>query len=1230
MKTSIAALIGLCTVRMLCAAEPVNYSSQIKPVLKTRCFSCHGALKQEAGLRLDTGPLLRRGGESGSPVRVSQPDESLLLQRITDPDPSTRMPPEGQPLSQSQIDLLRKWIRAGAVSPADEKPEADPRDHWAFQTPQRNVPELAEEGPWSRNPIDAWIAVRLREQGLSPLPPAKKHLLLRRVHLDLIGLPPTRKELHDFLNDDSPDAYQKVVDRLLDSQHYGERWGRHWMDVWRYSDWYGRRNVNDVRNSYPHIWRWRDWIVNSLNQDKGYDQMVREMLAADELYPEDDERMPALGFIVRNWFSLNYDTWKQDLVEHTGKAFLGLRLNCAHCHDHKYDPISQQEYFQFRAFFEPLEFRHDRVPGGPPLAKYLRYRPGSGGSLRPIEAGLPRVYDLYPDEKTYMYRLGDTRDRMDRDPVEPAGPSILGGGALSIEPVELPPTAWYPGLKEFAKTADRRAAESELARAMTKQVSARETLHTLDVPLAEAAAELERAAEEAEAETQPEDAGRDLRQMIAYWRFEGAGADAYLADSSGQSNSMRVAAGSTPEVAQVTIPKSGSFHRFLVPEPGSNLHAAEFSDSGVFSHLSAQGTHDFFASEFSFECLIHSRAAGRNFNRIIADYPGCWMLLLRGIDDQQSELRVRYFNADGALRDAATGGVDHPEMPHVDSHSQPIRVQTGRDYYICLVMGNRRVRILVADLTAGTPLSSFDFPRSPAGGDEGRPAGDFSELYRPDPSTPLNLGNSDGTGQFVGLLDEVRYSSIPLSEAQIAAAVRQVGNEEVRKAMSDLNVLRRRQTLLEKTRESADAAVAAARFRLTAVESRIRADEARYTRVASAEEVASLRHAAAVSEHESRLAAAKSKRLAGEQTLLEQQQADTPDAKIRQQAEAAIAAAQKQIAELEKKTISPDADYAASSPQYPRTSTGRRAALARWMTRADNPLTARVAVNHIWMRHFGRPLVESVFDFGRGGKLPSVPGLLDWLAVELMQPSVSAADGKSAGKLPAAWSMKHIHRLIVNSSAYRASSRPGTGHVGLKVDPDNLLLWRFEQRRLEAEVIRDSLLHVSGELDPTLGGPDLDPALEVTSRRRSLYFSVYPEGGGMMRFLTLFDAPDPCDCYRRTESLVPQQALGMSNSVMVLNLGRTLAEKLSTSVKSPDDFIVAAYETILARRPTVEERATCREFLETQRKLFVSPDFELPKGTDKELVTASTDPARRARESLVRVLINHHEFVTVH
>jgi hypothetical protein len=1210
------------------ADSPIDYATQIKPILRARCFSCHGALKQEAALRLDTGDLLRKGGDSGAAVVDGDPQKSLLVERISDVDESSRMPPEGKPLTADEIDLFRRWISEGAKSPPEEQPEADPREHWAIQKPTRNVPSQVAENPWVRNPIDAFIAARHAERGVTPLPSAKKHLLLRRVYLDLIGLPPTRDDLHAFLNDGSPDAYEAVVDRLLSSRHYGERWGRHWMDVWRYSDWYGRRNVNDVRNSYPHIWRWRDWIIESLNDDKGYDQMVREMLAADELYPDDDSRMPALGFIVRNWFSLNYDTWKQDLVEHTGKAFLGLRLNCAHCHDHKYDPISQEEYFRFRAFFEPLELRHDRVPGGPALTKYIRYKPGSGGALRPIEAGLPRVYDHYHDEKTFMYRLGDTRDRMDRDPVAPAAPAILGGDALQIESVNLPPVAWYPGLKEFVIREEREAAQQAVKQAEQELASATKEFQETQQQLADAEAKLQAAKLASENASSIEPVERDSNDVIVHWRFEGT--DSFLSDSSGHGHTLRqVSEGDTP-VTQTELPQSGTSRRFELASGTDNRGAAEFQQSEGFSLLAADGDASFFANDFSLECLLHSDVSQRNFNRTIVDYPGSWMLLHRGLNETQFELRIRYENEAGQTRDVCSGGTPHPELPPVQTKSPPLVLQIGHDYYVCLVMGTADVSLHVADLSTRSALQSFEFPRSGPRAD-GTGDADFSRLKRPEPTTPLNLGNSDGTGQFDGLLDEVRLTRRALTGEQIAAVVGQPASEAMRAATIEVAAITQKLELRTRATTAAEAALDAARTQLDSVNARLDADAARFVEERSETETTPLIQAAVAAEYHAKLAAAKSKLAAAELVLANPRQSAKPDTVAIKTAEATVKTETANIDKLTKAGVPTAGEYTAFAPSYPQESTGRRTALARWMSSPENPLTARVAVNHIWMRHFGKPLVESVFDFGRGGKQPSHPKLLDWLAVELMTPSPGVeASGVIADS--GAWRMKHLHRLIVTSNTYRLSSRPGTAHPNVDRDPDNSTHWKFEQRRLEAETIRDAMLSVSGQLDPTIGGQDLDPKLEATSRRRSIYFSVYPEGGGMMRFLTLFDAPDPCDCYRRSESLVPQQALGMSNSVMAINLGRLLTGKLSEQLpeSSAKEFVTAAYETILSRQPTDDESLACREFLKTQARLFESPDVTLPATSEKSLVSPATAPQRRAREGLIRVLLNHHEFVTVH
>ncbi len=323
------------------SADSVDYLAQVKSVLSKRCWSCHGALKQESELRLDTAELIRQGGA----VVVGNSAESELVQRISSTDSSTRMPPEGPALSPSEIAAIKSWIDAGATSPADETPEVHPRDHWAFQLPRR--PILPAAASWGRNPLDAFIDERRRAHGLVPVDEVDGDALLRRVTIDLTGLPPSSQELHHFEQQVSPDRYERLVDRLLASPSYGERWGRHWMDVWRYSDWYGRRSVPDVMNSYPQIWRWRDWIVDSLNADRPYDEMIVAMLAADEATPGDDREVVATGYLVRNWFKWNYENWMKDNVEHTAKAFLGITMNCCHCHDHKYDRSRRRNTFAF-------------------------------------------------------------------------------------------------------------------------------------------------------------------------------------------------------------------------------------------------------------------------------------------------------------------------------------------------------------------------------------------------------------------------------------------------------------------------------------------------------------------------------------------------------------------------------------------------------------------------------------------------------------------------------------------------------------------------------------------------------------------------------------------------------------------------------------------------------------------------------------------------------------------
>ncbi len=714
-----------------------------------------------------------------------------------------------------------------------------------FERVVRPALPALQQGAVARAPIDAWVYLGHRDRGLKPRPDASRPVLLRRVYLDLIGLPPAPDDLHEFVIDDSPDAYERVVDRLLASPQYGERWGRHWMDIWRYSDWagWGRQ----VRDSQPHIWHWRDWIVESLNRDVPYDQMVVAMLAGDEAFPGDENAIRATGFLARNFKLLSREKWMQDSVDHTAQAFLGITLGCARCHDHMYEPILQKEYYRIRAIFEPYQVRTDRLPG----------------VLDTATNGIPRAYDAQPGAKTLLFARGDDRNPVG-DPLAPGVPEFLGVPFPEPVPIELPAGAVVPDRRAFV-----------------------------------------------------------IRDQIAADRLELSRASQALAEA-----------------------RKG-------PKSADTIELAQLEMNVAEAQLAAR--------------LAVERA---------------------------------------------------------EALTKPTQAPT----------------------------------------------------------------------------KEWKEAATAAGEAQCALAV---------------VIARRDESAARRARMSGEPA------------NRAESDKA---------------HASAV------------------KALIAAQQAANRPAP----------------AEYARPTV----------PTYPATSTGRRLAFARWIVDPSNPLTTRVAVNHLWGRHFGRAIVESVNDFGRNGRPPSHPALLDWLAAELV------ARG---------WSMKAIHRMIVTSATYRQDSTPDARD--LAIDPDNILLWRFAPRRVEAEIVRDCLFAVAGSLDVTMGGPDIDHAAGLTSPRRSLYFRHAAEK--QMEFLQIFDAAGVSECYRRKESILPQQALALANSELSLRTARRVAQLLcKQSGSDSSGFITAAFEQILSRPPTDAERAECLRYL-------------------------NGDDLARRRASLVHVLLNHHDFVTM-
>jgi hypothetical protein len=1096
-------VVGLMVGNVATGGEPVDYTRDVKPLLRQHCYVCHGGLKQKGGLRLDTGSAARRGGDSGPAVVGGDVSKSLLLHALTG-EAGFRMPPEeqGAALPASEIDTIRRWIIAGAHSPPDEQPEADALAYWSYRVPQRPSLPLGRDS-WTRTAVDAFIAAKHESLGLKPSPESPRAVWLRRVYLDLIGLPPTRAELRAFLADDAIDAYERVVDNLLNRPQYGERWGRHWMDVWRYSDWYGSRKINEIRYSQRHIWRWRDWIVESLNADKGYDQMVREMLAGDELAPDDLEVLRATGFLGRNWYKFDRNVWMFDVVEHTAEAFLGVTMRCARCHDHKFDPLSQQEYYQFRAFFEPHDVRTE------PLSLFTAKEKDSTLGMV-LKDGVARVYDKQSDVPTYLFLRGDDRSPDKDNPLSPAVPTSLGGTAVTIHSVALPVTAYYPAMRPHLLNDRVRAAQDALGLADRTLARSQEAV----VRAGEAVASARRKSNELGSEPRTpfltenfSTARKDIWQVLSGdWVYE----DGHLVEK--------------------TV---GSFRTMVT----KSNHPRNFRAKAVYRTLEP-GSH---------------RSIGFSFDYV----------------DQGNSQDV-YTSTGDAMQSV-----------------QAFHRQNGKQVYPRA--GIVKTTLAVGEVTTlewevrGSKLQVW-----------------LNGEHKLDYVLPVPRAD----GRFAVWVHSGSAEFLALNVVELVPTLADLSrSEREARDLVALNKLKRSTAVAE----------------LESVEARIAAERVKYFG-GSADHVQDLSLQA--SRAERRLAVSKQQEqlLIAEHHLAALTSLNTGDStkKAKAIAEASQRLKQAKItAESAADAVqAADGSYKPLGEVFPATSTGRRQALARWITAADNPRTSRVAINHIWMRHFGQPLVATVSNFGTNGARPTHPQLLDWLALELVENG---------------WQMKPIHRLLVLSATYRQSS--ANAAEPQMNDAENHYLWRMNSQRMQAEVVRDCVLFAADSLNLTRGGAEIPESDGETILRRSIYFRNTPNE--QMKMLAVFDMANPNRCYRRHQSVVPQQALALMNSGLVLDQSRKLAELLTAGLGNGDaggdneSFVRAAFETILNHSPSRQELLLCVQFLARHPDLLQSANpVAFPAGGTAKRAPSS-DLAQRARENLVHVLFSHNDFVTI-
>ena len=347
--------LGILTaVPSINAATPVDFAREVRPLLVKRCLACHDAEHAKGGLRLDSREAALKGGKSKqTTLTPGAPAKSELIKRMTTHDADELMPPKGGALTSAQIALLTRWIAEGANWPA-----ASEIKHWAFIPPIRPAVPAVKNKAWARNPIDHFILAKIEERGWQPSPAAEKRVALRRVFLDLTGLPPTLGEQDAFLGEKSPDAFAKLVDDLLARTSYGERWGRHWLDLARYAE----SNGYERDAAKPSVWRYRDYVISAFNTDKPYDRFIREQIAGDELPDANAETLIATGFHrLGPWDDEPADSLQDradqvdDMIRTTSQAFLGVTLGCARCHDHKFDPLTARDYYSLAAVFAPLK-----------------------------------------------------------------------------------------------------------------------------------------------------------------------------------------------------------------------------------------------------------------------------------------------------------------------------------------------------------------------------------------------------------------------------------------------------------------------------------------------------------------------------------------------------------------------------------------------------------------------------------------------------------------------------------------------------------------------------------------------------------------------------------------------------------------------------------------------------------------------------------------------------------
>ncbi|MDB5353320.1 MAG: Planctomycete cytochrome [Planctomycetota bacterium] len=1050
-------------------ADAEFFEKQVRPLLVEHCAKCHGDEKPKGKLKLTSKANLLTGGESGPAAVAGKPEESLLVHAIRYRD-EPKMPPKGK-LSENQIAILTKWVEIGMPWPETTVAEApgsastpyvitdQQRQFWSFQPVKVVPPPAVKDHAWPKGEIDRFILSALESKGLRPAAQADKRTLIRRASFDLTGLPPTPEEIDAFLKDENPDAFGRVVDRLLASPAYGERWARHWLDVVRYADSLDSRGSGQPGDILD-AWRYRDWVVQALNADLPYDRFVKNQIAGDLLPPADvsegSDGFNRAGTIattmlaIGNWGNGDADKEKiltdiaDDQVDVVSKAFLGLTVSCARCHDHKFDPIPTKDYYGLAGIFFSTHILPKLTPKGAGET-IIRVPLDSPGDTARRKAHQERLATLDAElkaltAKEYAEFASTLKPQSHRDlialweyqnrPADQASVNLaefatsrglapfalrqwseaLGVGNATLLSQKVPEIQGNPGLKAWNGPAEFGSATANLTN-QAQQVS------TFRLPPRSLAVHPGPSSGVAVTWTSP---------MSGLVRISGRVADA---DPSGGDGILWYVD-----------------HRS--PAGGRELASGEVANGGATSL--AQG-------------------AGGDALASVAVRPGdCIRLTImpKGnytCDTTTVDVTISSWS-DASTWDVTRDILDdfHAGNPHADRLGHP-GVWRFED------LGTKERPAALSD-DKNSPAASWQ--RSVLSGDRGQVEAAATKLAdsiaADDKRSPLMIRNP---------ADE---SALPEDRRERLSTARSRLDDHRRKAPAPV--------------EFANAAQ--------------------------------------------------------DGGVPESSQAGSHDVRVH------IRGRYDRLGEPVPRHFP---IILGGSPEKPIQQGSGRRDLAEWIVKPGHPLTARVLVNRLWLHHFGEGIVRTPSNFGKLGDRPSHPELLDFLADRLV----------SNG-----WSLKAMHRLIMLSATYQQSST-GTPEA-VAQDAENRLFGRMNRRRLEAEVIRDNLLSVSGRLDRRLAGP---PEREFNSPRRGLYVTTIRSDRST--FGALFDQADstaPVD--RRIVTTVAPQSLFMLNNPFVLERSHEFADRLRRDSPADDPArIQRAYLLLFGRDPTDPERAIAQGFL---------------------------------------------------